>query len=165
MPSDLTNAVVVSAQALHTLALRSNGTVVAWGYNTLYGETNVPAGLTNVTAISAGYQFNLAVSNGFVVAWGDNSSGQCNVPAGLSNVVDVAAGTFHGVALLKNGTVVAWGDNFWGQTNVPAGLFPGKLAPNLLFLGGKRRRIPGLQAVALAGVCGQAKWARRCGRA
>jgi len=122
VPSDLTNAVVISAQALHTLALRTNGTVVAWGYNTYLGETNVPAGLTNVTAISAGYQFNLAVTNGFVVAWGDNSEGQCNVPAGLSNVVDVAAGTFHSVALLKNGTVVAWGDNFWGQTNVPAGL-------------------------------------------
>lgn len=122
VPANLTNAIVISAQALHTLALRSNGTVVAWGYNTSFGETNVPAGLTNVTAISAGYQFNLVVSNGFVVAWGDNTSGQCNVPAGLSNVVDVAAGTFHSLALLKNGTVVAWGDNFWGQTNVPVGL-------------------------------------------
>lgn len=122
VPANLTNAIVISAQALHTLALRTNGTVVAWGYNTSFGETNVPAGLTNVTAISAGYQFNLVVSNGFVVAWGDNTAGQCNVPAGLSNVVDVAAGTYHSLALLQNGTVAAWGDNLDGETDVPAGL-------------------------------------------
>ena len=122
VPSNLTNAVVISAQALHTLALESNGTVVAWGYNTSYGETNVPAGLTNATAISAGYQFNLVVSNGYVVAWGDNTAGQCNVPAGLSNVVDVAAGTYHSLALLQNGTVAAWGDDLEGEIDVPAGL-------------------------------------------
>ena len=122
VPPDLTNATVISAQALHTLALRSNGTVVAWGYNDT-SETNVPAGLSNVVAIAAGYQFNLVVvtnGNGTVVAWGDNTAGQCNVPAGLSNVVDVAAGTYQSLALLQNGTVVAWGDNDDGETNVPA---------------------------------------------
>ena len=60
VPSNLTNATVISAQALHSLALTSNGTVVAWGYGP-DGEASVPANLSNVVAIAAGYQFNLAV--------------------------------------------------------------------------------------------------------
>ena len=82
----------------------------------------MPAGLSNVVAIAAGGEHNLAVSNGFVVAWGNNGSGQCNVPASLSNVWDVAAGWQHSVALKKDGTVVAWGDNSYGESSVPAGL-------------------------------------------
>jgi hypothetical protein len=41
--------------------LNNNGSVIAWGYNG-YGQTNVPAGLTNVVAVSAGYSHSLAVS-------------------------------------------------------------------------------------------------------
>jgi hypothetical protein len=112
---------VISAQALNTLALRKDGTVVAWGDN-YYGQCNVPPGLTNVTAIAAGGEHSLAVSNGFVLAWGDNYYGQCNVPLGLSNVWDVAASGFHSLALKGDGTVVAWGDNAYGEASVPAGL-------------------------------------------
>jgi alpha-tubulin suppressor-like RCC1 family protein len=61
------------------------------------------------------------LSNGSVVAWGQNLHGQTNVPAlppGL-NYTQVAAGSGHTVALRSDGSVVAWGDNFYGQTNVP----------------------------------------------
>jgi alpha-tubulin suppressor-like RCC1 family protein len=121
VPANLTNAIVVSAQALNTLALRDNGTVVAWGGND-FGQTNVPATLSSASAIAAGGEHSLAVSNGLVVAWGNNGNGQCTVPAGLNNVWDVAAGWAHSVALKKDGTVVCWGDNSHGETNVPAGL-------------------------------------------
>ena len=122
VPPNLTNATVISAQALHSLALTSNGTVVAWGFGA-NGETNIPAGLSNVVAIAAGGQFNLAVqSNGTVTAWGYNGSGQCTVPAGLTNVADVAAGWNHSVALKKDGTMVCWGDNAYGECNVPTNL-------------------------------------------
>lgn len=40
----------------HALALKADGTVVAWGNNYM-GATNVPAGLTHISAISAGGQF------------------------------------------------------------------------------------------------------------
>jgi hypothetical protein len=60
-------------------------------------------------------------SNGTVVAWGDNSSGQTNVPLWLSNVVTVAGGEFHSLALRSDGTVVGWGENFYGEcTGVPS---------------------------------------------
>jgi hypothetical protein len=69
-----------------------SGVVVAWG-NDSVAQTNVPAGLTGVTAIAAGSEFSLALkSNGTVVAWGDNANGATDVPAGLSGVTAIAAG-------------------------------------------------------------------------
>ena len=106
----------------HALALRSNGTVVGWGYNNA-GQTTIPAGLTNVTAIAAGGDHSLALrSNGTVVGWGYNYYGETNVPAGLTNVTAIAAGGYYSMALKRDGTVVAWGNNAYGQTNIPAGL-------------------------------------------
>ncbi|HRJ08826.1 MAG TPA: choice-of-anchor D domain-containing protein [Prosthecobacter sp.] len=96
--------------------------VVAWGYNA-DGQTDVPAGLMDAIAISAGGIHTMALrSNGTVVAWGSNTFGQTNVPAGLTNVTAIAAGGNHSLALKGDGTVVAWGNNSHGQTNVPAGL-------------------------------------------
>lgn len=104
------------------MALKTNGTVVAWGDNA-YGQTNIPAGLSGVTAIAAGRLHTVALkSDGTLVAWGRNSEGQTNIPVGLSGVMAIAAGGMHSVALKSNGTVVAWGLNDYGQTNVPAGL-------------------------------------------
>ena len=53
VPSDLTNAVAISVSS-HVLALRSDGTVTAWGLND-QGQATVPAGLSNVTAVAAGW--------------------------------------------------------------------------------------------------------------
>lgn len=112
----------IAAGSTHDLAIKSDGTVVAWGSNAA-GETAVPAGLNGVVAIAAGGNLSLAVrSNGQLVAWGANSDGQATVPAGLSNVVGVAAGNVHSVALRSDGTVVAWGYNGQGQCTVPTGL-------------------------------------------
>src|SRR6185369_11957218 len=95
--------------------------VVIWGDDSL-GQTNIPAGLSGIKAIAAGYYHCLALrSNGTVVAWGDNSAGQTNVPANLTDVMAIAAGEHHSLALRSNGTVVAWGLNNLHQTNVPAG--------------------------------------------
>jgi hypothetical protein len=96
--------------------------VVAWGWNT-FGATDVPAGLSGVTAISAGAEHSLALkSDGTVVAWGRNYEGQTDVPAGLSGVTAIAAGPYHSLALKSDGTVVAWGANGDRQATVPAGL-------------------------------------------
>ena len=119
-PAGLTGVVAISAGYFHSLALKSDGTVVGWG-NSYYATP--PAGLSNVVAIAAGLFHSLALkSDGTVVGWGDSSFGRLPPPAGLSNVVAIAAGYEHSLALKSDGTVVGWGDNTYHQTNVPAGL-------------------------------------------
>ena len=43
-----------------SLALKSDGTVAAWGYN-FYGQTTIPVGLSNVVAIAGGGEHSLAL--------------------------------------------------------------------------------------------------------
>ena len=113
-PVGLSNAVAFAAGSKHIIALRSDGSVVAWGTND-YGQLKVPAGLTNIIAVAAGGNHSLALRrNGTVVAWGDNRSSQTNVPAGLTNVVAIAAGAAHSLALKRDGTMVQWGTYYAG---------------------------------------------------
>jgi|GEM_PF-2152008 len=87
----LNNVVALASGASHNLALKRDGTVVAWG-NETYGATLVPAGLCNVIVIAAAEHESLALKrDGTVVAWGANYAGQTSVPAGLSNVVAIAS--------------------------------------------------------------------------
>ena len=134
----LTGVTQVSAGAEHSLALLSNGTVMAWGDNsrgelgdgsTVSSDVPVPVtGLTGVTAVSAGNEFSLALlGDGQVMAWGDGGNGQLGngtfrniqdtpVPVkGLTGVTAVAAGGEHALALKSGGSVAAWGENFDGQ--------------------------------------------------
>lgn len=95
--------------------------VVAWGNNTV-GQTNVPAGLTDVVMIAAGGNHSLALNrNGTVVRWGATSSAT-QVAQTLSNVVSITVGGAFDLALKSDGTVVVWGGNPSGQTNLPSGL-------------------------------------------
>ncbi len=104
----------------HSLAVKADGTVVAWGYND-YLQTDTPLGLSNVVAVAGGAVHSLALkSDGTVVAWGNNDYGQADVPNGLSNALAIAAGAAHSLALKSDGTVVAWGNNDNGQTEVPS---------------------------------------------
>ena len=118
--SGLKSVVAIAAGENHTVALRSDGSVVAWGDN-LYGQTTVPvAAQTDVVRIAAGESCTVALkSDGTLVAWGWNQFGQTTVPPGLKDVVSISAGSGFTVALKSDGTVVAWGYNSAGQTNVP----------------------------------------------
>jgi alpha-tubulin suppressor-like RCC1 family protein len=135
IPAGLTGIKALSGGRYHSLALKNDGTVVAWGAVTnppggqvAFGQSIVPPGLNNVTAISAGGYHSLALkSDGTVIAWGagtnrvQNSTvhyGQSQVPTNLSNVKAIAAGAYHSLALKNDGTVVSWGY----QTNVPPNL-------------------------------------------
>ena len=112
----LTNAVSVAEGLGFGLALRSDGSVAAWG------SLGAPSG-HNYISIAAGFYHGLALRNdGTVVAWGDNGYGQCNVPTDLTNAVAISACANFSLALRNNGTVVAWGDNGYGQKNVPSDL-------------------------------------------
>ena len=140
MPPSLGAVAAVAAGGLYAMALKSDGTVVAWGSGDV-SQNAVPTGLSGITAISGGAYHCLALkSDGTVVAWGAGSTnypdgsvddGQSIVPAGLRNVVAISAGALHSLALKSDGTVVAWGagepdspsDPFgFGQSTVPPGL-------------------------------------------
>jgi hypothetical protein len=91
----------MAAGGNHSLALKSDGTVLAWGYNES-GQSTVPAGLSGVVAIAGGGDHSLALkSDGTVVAWGATGSAQSTVPAGLSGVVAIAGGEYHSLALFR----------------------------------------------------------------
>lgn len=137
----MTTLAVAAGQG-HALALRSDGTVWAWGDN-FYGALGVPSvdssrfplrisQLSNIVSIAAGPRYSLAVqSDGKIWAWGANEWGQLGtsnftwattpVPvSGISNAVAVSAGGYeyygsHSLALLSNGTVMAWGHNDDGE--------------------------------------------------
>ena len=85
----LTSAVtpMVSAGINHTVALKSDGTVMAWGLNG-YGELGDGTGRDRPSPTA--------------------------VP-GLTGVLAVTAGDYHTVALKTDGTVMAWGYNVVGQ--------------------------------------------------
>jgi alpha-tubulin suppressor-like RCC1 family protein len=142
----LTGVTALAAGATHSLALKNDGTVFAWGDNELgqlgdgtkgdYASSHTPvkvAGLSDVKAIAAGYPHSLALKNdGTVFAWGRNRSGELgdgtnankNTPvqvkgkdgAGyLTDVTAIVGRGWHSMALKNDGTVFAWGDNEFGQ--------------------------------------------------
>ena len=70
--------------------------------------------------MAAGGYHNLAVrTDGTVIGWGANFSGQATPPPGLNHVIAVAAGEWHSLALRSDGNVVGWGDNSAGQASPP----------------------------------------------
>ena len=74
------------------------------GGSDAFGQTDVPAGLSNVVAIAAGFFHNLALRrDGSVVAWGWDNSGQIDVPPDLHNVVSIAAGGYFNLAIVAAG--------------------------------------------------------------
>ena len=144
----ISNVIAVAAGYDHTMALTADRTVWTWGSNGSGqlgepgGGTNAPgqvppSSLSNVVAIAAGKWFSLAVSNGHVYAWGDNTypggpvSGQLGtsnvtssmIPlrvSGISNVLLVAAGAtgYHSFAMTVDGGTNhywGWGDNYFGE--------------------------------------------------
>lgn len=63
----LSNVVAIAAGGNNSMALKNDGTVVAWGDNGFH-QTDIPAGLSNVVAIAVGGNFCLAITTNRAVA-------------------------------------------------------------------------------------------------
>lgn len=110
-PEGLTDAVAVAPGSGHLLALKKDGTVVAWGTNG-YGQCDVPASLANVIAIAAGDTFSVALkADGSLVGWGEQQV-VSQLPAGLTDVVGISAGSSFTVAIKSDGTLTQWGNPY-----------------------------------------------------
>ena len=147
--SDLTGVMGIAAGGNHNVALKSNGSVVAWG-DGFFQQCAVPSNSSVSVQVGAGTLHSMAVlPSGRVVCWGYN--GPASIPDGrvygtgatgaplngvpgdfvriggqilgdAVPVVAVAGGGSHSAACLSDGTVVCWGGNADGQRNVPFGL-------------------------------------------
>ncbi|WP_442950471.1 OmpL47-type beta-barrel domain-containing protein [Paenibacillus sp. FSL H7-0357] len=128
----------IAAGRFHQLALKKDGTLWAWGANSVgelgngtatggtTGVSQVP-GMNGVIGIAGGAYYSLAVkSDGSVWAWGYNNLGQLGdgtqtnrwAPirvTGLSGIKEVSAGVTHSLAKGDDGSVWAWGSNTYGQ--------------------------------------------------
>jgi Regulator of Chromosome Condensation (RCC1) repeat protein len=115
VPAGLTGVIAVAAGAYHSLALKNDGTVIAWGcgadpsgFSYDAGQCTLPAGLSGVTAIAAGSAHSLALKGDrTVVTWGcagpvAQPQGQCSVPDGLINVTAIAAGSVQTLAVFTD---------------------------------------------------------------
>ncbi len=141
--SPVQDAIAIAAGMDHSLALLSDGTILAWGLNN-YGQLgdgtqanrNLPVpvfadvagkALVGATRISTGPHVSGAVlADGRAYAWGNNyyrQLGMAGIPLSsvaipipkISGVLDLAIGYVHMVALLSDGSLWTWGSNFSGQ--------------------------------------------------
>ena len=158
--TEFTDAKTVAVGDGHTVGLKNDGTVWAWGQNT-YGQVgdgtkiDTPSPVRVSNADGSGYLADVAKvyasgnstfalkNDGTVWAWGSNSVGQLGSGPGTDNPrpqqVRVAVGGFltdvkqmsftasHGLAVKNDGTVWAWGSNDAGRlgNGVSGSSFPG----------------------------------------
>jgi len=109
-------ALSVAAGESHVLVLQKDGTVRAFGNNSL-GQCGCD-GLKNAVAVAAGKNHSLILlADGTVRAFGDNSQGQCEV-GGWTSVIAIAAGQNHSAALTSAGMAMACGSNASGQCGI-----------------------------------------------
>jgi alpha-tubulin suppressor-like RCC1 family protein len=90
--ANITDVKAVTTGYYHTIALKNDGTVWAWGYNT-NGQ------LGDGTTSSRNYAAQVTLE-GY---------------SEFTNVKEVAAGDNHNIVLKNDGTVWAWGNNQYGQ--------------------------------------------------
>lgn len=130
----------IAAGYIHSVALKTDGTVWAWGSSAFgqlglgtFTSVNAPiqvTALSGITSIACGYRLTLALKNdGTVWSFGENGVGQLGIGIsgsgtesyapvqvnGLTSITAIACGWEHCFAMKNDGTVWAWGGNYYGK--------------------------------------------------
>ena len=99
VPEPNTGFIAVAAGELHSLGLKSDGTIVAWGDN-FWTQCDVPDPNSDFVAVAGGGFHSLGLkSDGTIVAWGRNDVFQCDVPAPNADFIAIAGGTLHSLGV------------------------------------------------------------------
>jgi alpha-tubulin suppressor-like RCC1 family protein len=129
----------ISAGGFHSLAVRTDGTAWAWGFNgqgrlgdgsvtNRSSPVSVVGGFADWCQVSGGRFHSLAVrTDGSAWAWGFNGQGRLgdgsvtnrtspvSVVGGFGDWCEISAGYSHSLAVRTDGTAWAWGYNHRGQ--------------------------------------------------
>jgi alpha-tubulin suppressor-like RCC1 family protein len=175
-----TNWQQVVANADHTLALRTDGTLWAWGDNVhralglgYAAQQETPSQVSSAStwqSISTGDRHTLAVrADGTLWAWGDNTLGQLGdgtlyartFPVQVGTAAtwrSVAAGYDHSLGLRADGSLWAWGSNNSGQLGIPASVYAAQYQPTQVGTATTWREIAAGGAATLARQADNSVW-------
>jgi alpha-tubulin suppressor-like RCC1 family protein len=130
----------ISAGLFHSVAIKTDGTLWAWGYNGdgQFGngtdtDSDIPVQIdaaNDWASVSAGGFHTLALkTDGTLWAWGYNDLGalgngtntSSNVPVQIGTDTDwasISAGVYFSIAMKSDGTIWTWGQNSDGQLGI-----------------------------------------------
>ena len=159
LPSDLGHCLKVSAGGYHSLAIKNDNKLKAWGAgsvgcplcttfnqnNVHFSQSVIPTDLIDVEfiEISAGkfHSCGIRKDNNQVVCWGagkikEDGGGVCKVnwgqsivPGGLNRCIKVSAGGYHTCVIKETGEIQCWGKNVNGQCDIPGSPSSQDIAP------------------------------------
>jgi alpha-tubulin suppressor-like RCC1 family protein len=133
--SSVWTVVARGSQSPHTIAVKTDGTLWAWGYNlsgqlgdgtTTQRNSPVQIGSATWSQAAVGGAYTIAVkTDGTLWGWGYNGNGQLGdgtttqqtspVQIGSATWTAVACGNAHTIAIKSDGTLWGWGANTSGQ--------------------------------------------------